>query len=127
MPQVQFWIGFRAVISYLCSVHLPCALKAIIDQPLRMLSLLQRLYCILELVAHRFVKKVSAEPFVCSPLLVVVNSKGVVLNLRHLNQFLCKDKFKYKDLQVALLLFQKGDFLFKFDLKSDYHHVGTDI
>ena len=34
----------RVVISYLCSVHLSCTLKVIISQPLRMLSLLQRLY-----------------------------------------------------------------------------------
>ena len=38
-----------------------------------------------ELVANRCTKKVSAEPFICSPLSVVVNSKGLVLNLKHLN------------------------------------------
>ena len=57
---------------------------------------------------------------------MVANSEGklrLVLNLKHLNQFLCKDKFKYEDLWVALLMFQKGDFLVKFDLKSGYHHV----
>ena len=34
-----------------------------------------------------------------------------------------KDNFKYKDLRLAILLFQKGDFLFSFDLKSGYHHI----
>ena len=79
-----------------------------------------------ELMANRCVKKVSEKPFVCSPLSVEVNSEGkqrLVLNLKHLNQFLRKDKFKYEDLRVALLMFQKGDFLFKFDLKSGYHQV----
>ena len=79
-----------------------------------------------ELMANRCIKKVSEKPFVCSPLSVVVNSEGkqrLVLNLKHLNQFLRKDKFKYEDLRVALLMFQKGDFLFKFDLKSGYYHV----
>lgn len=33
------------------------------------------------------------------------------------------DKFKCKDLLVALLLLQKGDFLFKFDLKSGQHYI----
>ena len=57
---------------------------------------------------------------------MVINSEGklrLVLNLKHLNQCLRKDKFKYEDLRVALLMFQKDDLLFKFDLKSGYHHV----
>ena len=37
--------------------------------------------------------------------------------------FLYKQKFKYEDLRVATLLFKKGDYLFKFDLKSGYHHI----
>ena len=44
-----------------------------------------------ELMANRCVKKVSEKPFVCSPLSVVKNSEGklrLLLNLRHLNQFL---------------------------------------
>ena len=56
----------------------------------------------------------------------MAHSKGklrLLLNLRHLNRFLRKDKFKYENLWVALLMFQKGDVLFKFDLKSGYHHV----
>ena len=32
-------------------------------------------------------------------------------------------KFKYEDLKVALLMFTEDDFLFKFDLKSGYHHL----
>ena len=47
----------------------------------------------------------------------------LVLNLRHLNQFLRKDHFKYEDLRVAMLMFEKGDYVFKFDLKAGYHHV----
>ena len=57
---------------------------------------------------------------------MVVNSEGkskLALNLKHLNQFLCKDKFKYEDLWVALFMLQKDDFLFKFDLNSGYYHV----
>ena len=54
------------------------------------------------------------------------NSEGklrLVLNLKHLNQFLRKDKFKYEDLRVAVLMFEKEDYMFKFDLKSVYHHL----
>ena len=51
------------------------------------------------------------------------NKKRLVINLRHLNSFLWKQKFKYEDLRTALLLFEKGDMAFTFDLKSGYHHV----
>ena len=57
---------------------------------------------------------------------MVANAEGklrLVLNLKYLNQFLHKFKFKYEDIRVALLMFTKQDFLFKFDLKSGYHHL----
>lgn len=57
---------------------------------------------------------------------MVANSAGkkrLVINLRHLNRFLWKQKFKYEDLRVAMTLFEWGDCLFSFDLKSGYHHV----
>ena len=79
-----------------------------------------------ELMQNHCVRKYGCVPYICSPLSVVSNSEGklrLVLNLRHLNQFLRKDKFKYEDLRVATLLFEKEDFLFKFDLKSGYHHL----
>ena len=63
---------------------------------------------------------------VCSSLSVVTNHEGkcrLVLNLRHLNQFLCKDHFKYEDLRIALLMFEQSDLLMKFDLKSGYRHL----
>ncbi len=57
--------------------------------------------------------------------MVVSNAgkKRLVINLRHLNRFLWKQKFKYEDLHVAMLLFERGDYMFSFDLKSGYHHV----
>ena len=79
-----------------------------------------------ELEENRCIVKVQDTPFICSPLSVVANTQGklwLVLNLRYLNQFLWTDKFKYEDLRVAMLMFQKGDFVFSFDLKSGYHHV----
>ena len=79
-----------------------------------------------ELLANRCVKRVTEKPYICSPLSVVANAEGklrLVLNLRYLNQFLSQMKFKYEDLKVALLMFTEDDFLFKFDLKSGYHHL----
>ena len=80
---------------------------------------------VLDLLASNCIIKVSERPFICSPLSVVdgPSKKRLVINLRHLNSFLWKQKFKYEDLRTALLLFEKGDMAFTFDLKSGYHHV----
>ena len=78
------------------------------------------------LLLNRCVTKVNKEPYVCSPLSVVSNSVGklrLVLNLHYLNQSLHVTKFKYEDLRVAALMFEKHEYMFKFDLKSGYHHV----
>ena len=79
-----------------------------------------------ELLTHGCVAQVETIPYICSPLSVVVGPGGkkrLVINLRYLNQFLRKDQFKYEDIRIAMQMFKTGDFLFKFDLKSGYHHV----
>ena len=81
---------------------------------------------ITELLANRCIVKVTRKPYICSPLSVISNTEGklwLVLDLRYLNQFLHKVKFKYEDIRVALLMFTREDLLFKFDLKSGYHHL----
>ena len=78
------------------------------------------------LLMNRCIRRVEAEPWVCSPLSVVSNFAGklrLVLNLRYLNQFLHVTKFKYEDLRVAALMFERHEYMFKFDLKSGYHHI----
>ena len=78
------------------------------------------------LIMNRCIKRVETEPWVCSPLSVISNSAGklrLVLNLRYLNQFLHVTKFKYEDLHVAALMFERHEYMFKFDLKSGYHHI----
>ena len=79
-----------------------------------------------ELLEAGCIARLPEVPHVSSPLSVVENSSGkkrLVVNLRHLNRFLWKQKFKYEDLRVAMPLLEKDDFLFSFDLKSGYHHV----
>ena len=79
-----------------------------------------------DFLAGNCIKEVPGEPFICSSLSVVESSGGkkrLVINLRHLNRLLWKQKFKYEDLRVAMLLFERGDYLFSFDLKLGYHHV----
>ena len=79
-----------------------------------------------ELEQNQCIVKTQDPPHVCSPLSVVSNRQGklrLVLNLCYLNQFLWVEKFKYEDLRTAMLMFQRDDYLFSFDLKSGYHHV----
>ena len=47
----------------------------------------------------------------------------LILDLRHVNTFIFKQKFKCEDLSVAVQIFDKGFHLFKFVLKSGYHHI----
>ena len=49
--------------------------------------------------------------------------KCLELNLRHVNQLVRKQKFKYEDTSIAMMLFRPGEYRFTFDLKSGYHHV----
>lgn len=82
------------------------------------------------LVLNHCAVRVHEKPYMCNPLSVVSNSAGKlrpVLNLRHLNQFLHVSHFKYEDLHVAALMFEKHNYLFKFDLKSGYHHINIHV
>ena len=47
----------------------------------------------------------------------------LILDLRYINKHLRVQKFKYEDLRTFQNLFGKGDFFFKTDLKSGYHHL----
>lgn len=62
---------------------------------------------------------------ICSPLHVVDNGRKLrlIVDLRYLNSFLHVPKFKVDDLKALTDLFQAGDYMVKFDLKSAYHHV----
>ena len=78
-----------------------------------------------ELVVNHSVVEVPFVPHVVNPLSVSIQSSGkkrLILDLRHVNQFIWKQKFKCEDWRVLLSYVSKGDFLFSFDLKSGYHH-----
>ena len=75
---------------------------------------------ITELLANWSIVKVTQKPYIiCSPLSVVANVEKklrLFLNLKYLNQFLHKVKFKNEDIRVALLMVTKEDFPFKYEL-----------
>ena len=64
-------------------------------------------------------------PKSCNPLTVAQkNSKlRLVLDLRHVNQYVRLQKMKYEDLRTFAEIFDQGDYFITFDLTSGYHHV----
>ena len=55
----------------------------------------------------------------------VVDSRTLrlVLDQRHINEFIHLNKYKYEDLKTLFQMLSKSEFLNTFDLKSGYHHV----
>ena len=65
------------------------------------------------------------KPYVVSPLSVATQKSGkkrLILDLSVLNTFVRKDKFKYEDWKVPMQLFGQNCYMYKFDLRSGYHH-----
>ena len=79
-----------------------------------------------ELLHANLVEEIFCVPDIVNPLSVSTRSSGkqrLILDLRHVNSFIFKQKFKCEDLSVAIQIFDQGCHLFKFDLKSSYHHI----
>ena len=79
-----------------------------------------------ELVDNNCAAEVCTPPLVCSPLQVVARDGGkhrLVIDLRYVNQYLHKFKFKYEGLDVATQLLEDCSWMTTFDLKSGYHHI----
>lgn len=51
------------------------------------------------------------------------SKKRLILDLRYVNKYLRISKFKYEDIRTVHDIFSLGDWFFKFDYKSGYHHV----
>ena len=65
------------------------------------------------------------EAHVISLLSVVDNGSKLrlILDLSYLNKFLSVPKFRYEGIRTIKYLFQKGNYFFKLDIKSGYHHL----
>ena len=81
---------------------------------------------IIDLLANKLVKETNNISHVVSPLSVVENSAGkrrLILDLRYLNKHIYTHKVKFDDWKCFQNFFNAGaKFMFKFDLKSGYHH-----
>ena len=79
-----------------------------------------------ELVLSGRVRQVSHQHLVVNPLSVSIqpcDKKRLILDLRHVNRCLAKQRVKYEDWKVALAYFTKDSYMFSFDLKRGCHHV----
>lgn len=80
-----------------------------------------------ELVDFGCVHEVPFIPYVVNPLSVATGTnksgkKRLILDLGILNKFVKKQKFKFEDWKLAIQLFKEDSYLYKFDLRSGYHH-----
>ena len=81
---------------------------------------------VLELVNSGRVCRVDKQPFIVNPLSVSIQpcgKKRLILDLRHVNRSLIKQRIKYEDWKIAMAYFAKDSYMFSFDLKSGYHHI----
>ena len=77
-----------------------------------------------ELLANDCIVEHSVSPFCVNPLSVAEGKKlRLVIDLRHVNSFLVRFKFKYEDLRSLSQVLEEGQWFFTWDLKSGYHHV----
>ena len=79
-----------------------------------------------QLLESGCVRLMSTRPYIVNPLSVSVQNSGkkrLILDLRKVNLFLAKYKFKLEDLSNVKEVLSPNDYMFKFDLKSGYHHV----
>ena len=73
-----------------------------------------------------FIEVSSDNVYIVNPSWSVASNNRknrLILDLRYLNGFLRVLRFQYKDLRTLRDLFRLGDWFFKFDYKSGYHHV----
>ena len=80
---------------------------------------------ILELLQAKCVTEVEM-PYIVNPLDRIGYSSGkkrLVLDLRHVNKYVIKQKVKFEGVKEALSYAHKDLCMIKFDLKSGYHHI----
>ena len=81
---------------------------------------------ILDLLNSGCIREVSQNEIkVLNPLMVADNGQKLrlILDCRHVNSFLRVPRFKCDDIRTIRDLFEVGDYFFKFDIKSGYHHI----
>ena len=78
------------------------------------------------LLQLKCIEELAVSPEIINPLSVSKQKSGkkrLILDLRHVNRHIYKNKFKCEDVSIAKEVLKPGDFMFSFDLKSGYHHI----
>ena len=79
---------------------------------------------ITKLLSNGRVVEHDVPPFCVNHLTVVEGKKFcLAINLRHVNNYLVKPKFKYEDLGSLSQVLGEGHWFFTRELKSGYHHI----
>ena len=81
---------------------------------------------VLGLLHDNRVEEFDAGPKIINPLSISVQNTGkkrLILDLRHINLHVFKQKFKCEGLHTIKDIFSRNCFVFSFDLKSGYHHA----
>ena len=74
------------------------------------------------------IEELDQKPCCCNPLTVSESKKlRLVLDLRHVNSFIRKNKFRYENLTTLSEILSEGDHFTTFDLSSGYHHISKYI
>ena len=81
-----------------------------------------------KLVASGAAEKVPRQPYVVNPLGVkfrrgLEHKPRLILDMRYVNSFLQKKKFKYETAASLPELLLRADFVWSVDITSAYHHV----
>jgi hypothetical protein len=82
--------------------------------------------CIRDLLRAKAIKRVHSKPHVVNPLNVTPKKNGklrLILDLRHVNQFLYIPKFKMDSLKLLSQLATRADSMFAIDLAHGYHQI----
>ena len=81
---------------------------------------------ILDLLSSGRIREVGiSEAHTINPLTIADNGEKLrlILDLRHIIQYLQFPKFKCEDIRLIQQLFNRSDFFSKFDIRSGYHHI----
>ncbi|XP_048251378.1 uncharacterized protein LOC125371666 [Haliotis rufescens] len=79
-----------------------------------------------DLLLNNCIVEVVDLPQVVNPLSVSINSSGkkrLILDLRVVNKYVWKEKIVFEDYKIALDFVRPCGYMYKFDLKSGYHHI----
>jgi hypothetical protein len=79
-----------------------------------------------ELLINQCIIEVDSAPEIINPLSVSIQQSGkkrLIIDLRHINVHIFKNKFRCEDISTVKEIIPPKDFMFTFDLKSGCHHV----